>query len=552
MADQWKNMAIPDRPSFPEAEQPRVEHCAARECVLDDDWDDIAFLWRQQYMDPTVEATMGPPDTSRNALHHGARQLTTPGLYGREPQVTHLGSTALVEALQAMGWATKMQEVQFKAVGMGDYAVHVDQAPGGLQLCPVSPADHWVDVNPETPDAPLGVWHLRLRWYEDPVVPEQSGYRWAWDVWHTQRDELTGEAVASYRVLRPNPHYTAESDEPKWLDDSALFLLDAEGNFPEGGWVGDGYVWRDEQGQPFLPWVWYRAHDTGKTWNYHVMRGLHRGTLMTSLHWSYASKAALSASGKFVLCVGVAEPAGQIKEASLDGTPVRSIGILPGTMMFASKEEDFAGQPLVQEVGPGSDLADLVEFCTAYEVQQMQRWGIAASDIQRVSDTPASGVSLHISSKGRREFQARIEPLFRRADTRLFAIVARLLALTTGQAVPTTGYGITYTQVPLSPQEHKERREDANWRRENGHASEVDLYLEAHPGLTREQALDHLVAVQLEQAELAARVAESQALLAELAMRQAQVLQPEPPPQGGPQGPDADTEDNDDQELNDA
>ena len=504
MSDAWSVVvSIPEREKFPPHEQPRVEHCEAREMVLDDDWDDIALAWRTQYLDPTVEVTFGPPDTSRNALQHGARQLTTPGLYGVEPSVVHTDPAAkdLVDMLSEMGWSTKLQEVQFKTVGMGDYAVTVEVTERGtLQLCPVSPADHWVAVHPDQPDVPHTVWRLRLRWFEDVSIPVRSGYRWTWDVLSVYRDPFTGRLEPCYRVLRRNPHWQPSgTDEPPWLDESARFL--GEDRPPEG-YVGESYPWRDQEGEPFLPWVWYRAHDTGRTWNHHVMRGLHRGTLMTSLHWSYASKAALGASGRAVLTVGVAEPAAQIKESQQDGTPTRTMAILPGTMLFGAKDPDYDGQPLVTEFGPGADLASLQDFATFYETGQMARWGISPSDVQRVSDTPASGVSLYISAKGRREYQARIEPLFRKADPRLLFIVANLMRLTGMGNPPVGGYSIVYPPIPASPQERKEGREHDDWRLEHGHVSEVQLYMERHPGLTEAQAMEKLVEVKLQETEL--------------------------------------------------
>lgn len=520
-AEPWESMHIPPRPRFPRHEALRQEHAASREAILDDDdgYDDLALRWRQQFMDPTVEATLPPPDTSRNALQSSARQLTTPGLYGSMPQVLHTDPAAgLVRAeLLRLGWATKMQEVQFKTVGMGDYAVTVEATDDGLTLCPVSPADHFIESSPETPDVPHTVWRLRLRWYDDPVVPEASGYRWAWDVLSTRRDPLTGAQVPSYRVLRANPHYAPQderSDEPEWIDDSALFL---GADMPPGGYVGKSYPYRDEQGEPFLPWVWYRAHDTGRAWNYHVMRGLHRGTLMTSLHWTYASKAALSASGKFILTVGVAEPAAQIKESIVDETTVRSMALLPGTIFFGSKEPDFDGQPYVTEVGPGADLANLVQFCVDYEAQQYARWGLNSPGTQRVSDTPASGVSLYFSYAQKREFQARIEPLFRRSDLQLVRIIAHMMRLAGLGAPPTDGYAVVYSPVPTSPQERREQREAADWRRDRGQASDVQLYMERHPGITEEQAMQRLVRVRVEQAEVQRRVDEALALLGMLA-----------------------------------
>lgn len=506
----------PPPPPMPSAEeQERALHTRVRESILKDDWDDTAKAWRREHMDEEVERTLGPPDTSRNGLMDACKQLSTPGLYGTPPRLFHADVAAadlMAGLLADAGWSTKMQQVQYLTLGCGDYMVRPSATPDGLSLRLVSPG--WVHVRADAnrPDVPLGVWELRLRWIAGPMGGRAGGeWAWCWDVMDVGWDEYAQVAQPCYRVLRRNPR-AQEDGQPLWLDLSPTFLDEPDAPMPEGGWVGENYPIMNGD-KPMLGYVTYRANDSGEPWNTYHMRGAHRGTLNEALFWSYTGKAALSASGKAVVMIGAMLPTGTLRETSPqdnivvpgqdeDGT-VRSLALLPGSLMSVPKDPDFQGQPIIEEIGPGAELGMLLEFCTAYGLQQLTRWGLNPSDVTRVSNNPQSGAALYISAKGKREFSDRVRPMFSRSDERLIALCA-VLAMGAGLAdrLPTTGWTVEHARIPLSPQERADQRAEYEWQVERGHMSEVDAYMADHPGIDRQTAMMALVRARVEQAQL--------------------------------------------------
>lgn len=506
-------------PMFSAEDQDRALHTRVREAILEDDWDDTALEWREAHLDAEVSRTMGPPDTSRNGLMDACRQLSTPGLYGTPPTIIHADQAAadtMMALLAGAGWSTKMQQVQYLTLGCGDYIVRPSASSQGLSMRLVSPGWVHMRTDPNRPDVPLGVWELRLRWVPGPGrVGSRAGGEWAWcwDVMDVGWDEFAGVPQPCYRVLRRNPRASQEG-EPMWLDLSAMFLDEQDAPMPEGGWVGDNYpIYNGDT--PLLGYVVYRAHDSGKAWNTYHMRGAHRGTLNEALYWSYTGKAAMSASGKAVVVIGAVLPTGTIRET---GSPqdniimpgqdesvdtLRSVPLLPGSMIGLPKDPDFQGQPVVEEIGPGADLGVLLDFCTAYGLQQLTRWGLNPSDVTRVSNNPQSGAALYISAKGKREFSDRVRPLFSRSDQQLLALCAVLAegaGLATG--LPATGWTVEYARIPLSPQERADQRTEYEWQVERGHMSEVDAYMADHPGVDRQTAMMAIVRARVEQAQL--------------------------------------------------
>ena len=510
LAWQQSTTIVPPRPAFPPGDDERTLHSLVRESILEDDWDDTAEEWRAVFLDKMVARTFGPPDTSRNSLMDACRQLSVPGLYGTPPKVQHTatGDQTVAGLLTDAGWSTKMQEIQFKALGMGDYILRPDMLGSGdsarLILRPISPAWCWVRVSPDEPDRPLGFWELRLRWHVNPANPETGEWVWAWDVVDIGWDEFAQIEQPSYRVLTENPN--KEDGEPPWLDISEEYLIFPDGK-PRPPQVGTEYPYLHPEKGPVLNFVIYRAHDTGRTWNHYVMRGAHRATLNESLYWSYTGKAALGASGRAVIALGVAPPATNTL-ATADNDTIRSIALMPGSMLFAQPTEDSKSPPSIHEVGPGADLGALVQFCNAYGMQQLVRWGLNPADVTRANNTPTSGAALYISAKGKREFSDRVRPLFQRRDIELIELVA-LLATIVGKAAPLDGYTVEHVRIPLSPAERNDQREDIDWQIERGYLSEVDAYMQEHPGVTEAQALDALVAVALMQARAEQAIAEA-------------------------------------------
>jgi hypothetical protein len=129
--------------------------------------------------------------------------------------------------------------------------------------------------------------------------------------------------------------------------------------------------------------------------------------------------------------------------------------------------------------------------------------GLGQASVEKVSANPASGAALHISDRQRREYQERIEPLFRASDLELLSKAAAVLNRATGTDYPESGYSIVYHRPPRSPGEEKDARERDEWLVSNGYRSKVDVYRARYPGLTSDDAVEDLRRIAREEAIIA-------------------------------------------------
>jgi len=492
----YQPIIFPPRPMMPD--QDRAEHQRARASILDEDFDEVLDLWLRDYVAPEVLETWGQPDTSNNPLVSYVSQLTTPGRYSQRPIVHHPSEAAagLLDpggALDAAGWTTKAQTYERRTIGLGDYFVGLDVAEGGLVLQLVEPCDVYLESDPRRPDRPRALWHLRLRW--DSV---RSVYRWTFTVYDLGRDG-TGPSL---RVVS-----ATEKDESGGYRDLSEAYLEG------GALVGDAYPYRYEDGRPFLPWVQYRSSDTGKLWHWSELRGLHRGTLHVCTYATYTGRAALDATGSHVLTWNLQLPGGDVRLASgrpyddgvgytPGGAPIEQVPITPGAISACQVVEPGV-QPGVSVVGPGINLAPLHAFTRGYIHDLMLNRGLGQASVEKVSANPASGAALHISDRQRREYQERVEPLFRGSDLELLGKAAAVLNRATGTDYPEVGYSIVYHRPPRSPGEEKDARERDEWLVSNGYRSKVDVYRARYPGLSTSDAVEDLRRIRRDEALVA-------------------------------------------------
>ena len=502
MTDNKPGRAECPMPSTEDAE--RTELLINRESLLDDDAQDVGRKYLIAKAGEDKAAIIGAMDTSCSPLSSICRQLTTPGLYGRQPRITHRDPAValLTEQIALAGWLTKMPRVQYLAVGLGEYLLRLDvpRELGHLTVRTVSPVDVFVECDPDQPDVPIRLWERRVR--RDP----SKKWAWFWDCYDIgQRgpraaDGTPGEWVRppSYCVVRRTP----QGDE----DFSAFFLNSAPGGFV--GVEGDNaYPFCSDEIAPFLPWAVYRCVDTGRMWNHNEKRGLTLGTLNAMTYATYAGHSALGATGRTVIGIGV-DFGASVQEAPKDQQATskpRTIQLMPGTFLSVAPMPNVNNPQLV-EVGPGADLGVLQSFAHGYELEQAVRAGLNPSDATRTGANPTSGSALAISDKGRREYADQVRPHFQRVDAEVIRKIAWLMRITGLGAPPTDGYTIEYHTIPDSPDEQRARREARDAAIARGELSQVDAYMTDHPGLTREQAENELVAVALDTKRLAKRI----------------------------------------------
>lgn len=461
--------------------------------VLAEDWSDVAAAYMAEFIAEERLATWGPPDTSDNVFAQICQQLSTPGHYGHRPTIRHRNPSArkLIESgglLDRARYASRLQSVERYAWGLGDMLVHV-HAPAAdrLILRPVMPFDVYVEPSEEDPTEPVVIWELRRR-----HVAAAGGVIWAWDRWSIREGDVY------FRVV---------SAQSARYDEAQLGVKDnediTEALFGES-FDGDAYRWRTKDGEPALPFAWYRTADSGSLWQSTVRYGAFKATLAVAVLSTYVMHAARDASGSTVIVHGLEPPATNANRiGSQDQT--RSIHLSPGAMLFLAEREGSKSAG-VTTVGPGANLQPLDLFLRAKRQQAAERFGIGDGAAVQNSSNPVSAQSLLISQSTRREAAEQSEELFRAGDLALLR-AASIVLRAQGVNVPEDGYTVQYWRPDPMPQEMQARREQDEWDVANGYRSPVEVYQSRYPGTSREDAVRALAQVQLDAAAIQREIA---------------------------------------------
>lgn len=480
------------RPEMPDEEsQSRARRQEVRAMLLmesfGDDKDQVLRDWLLALMGEERAATMGPPDTSANTLLTIAQQLSTPGLYGLgAPFVRNrldAPGMVVVQALQDGGVWERMQFVELMARGIGDWALRIEVDSDGaepmIRVVNAEPWHLWVHCDPARYDR-----IVELRWRRLRVDPASGSYAWCWDVY-----DLTPGAER-YAVISADG-----------ADVSNLYLSLPDGtDAPPGGLVGTAYPYRWRDGRTFLPFVFYAALDTGGVWHEMGRRGATRGALNSITYHTYVGQVARSATGSSVIAVGLQPPVGNVGGVG-QAAATPGITLNPGEILFLQPREGINTASITQ-VGPGANLDTLSRYALIYESQQAYREGLSADDVSRDTANPESAAALSIKNSGKRAAAARITPHFRRRDLDLIAKSAAMLRLSAGMDVPESGWSIEYRQIPISPEEQQQQFDYGVAQRDQGLLSTVDLYMQQHPGISRDGALQDLQRIRREEALL--------------------------------------------------
>jgi hypothetical protein len=385
-----------------------------------------------------------------------------------------------------------MQYIQYMTLGMGDFYLRMGvDARGGLTCRPVSPHDIYTESTHETPDRPVRLWELVLRYWT-----AQEKWLYCWDVYDLGDEEAA--EPASYSIW--------SADQAGGLDEdlSGVFLVHPDG-VTTGALSGDSYPWRRSDGSARLPFIAYHAVDTGKAWNEHDKRGVHRGTLNTALFWTYASHCARDATGSTVLVAGL-DPIGvDTHTPELGGRGIRTITMTPGAMIYHSLQEGVT--PMVETIGAGVNLPDVAGFAVQYEQRQAIRYGLNPADAERQAANPMSGISMFLSRQEKREFSEQVEPLFRRSDLDALELASIVLRAAGSGDYDESGYTVVYPEIPRSPSEEKERRDRLQWELDQGMISTVEMYQRLNPGSSPDDATAALVDAQVSDANVSALTA---------------------------------------------
>lgn len=421
---------------------------------------------------------------------------TLAALYDRAPRVTSRDRGELPEMLGPDGAVAHTgiwrmgRHVQKMTIGCREMLLRPDfNGRDGLHVRTVYPdavlARSWAS----TPNRPYEVWELRLRgntwtWecmsIEDPSRPTWRVFEAGLDGWAVMASPLGG-------LTGMNP---------------AMLGRDVTGHFLGDEFDGDRYPYRwtqgERAGQPFLPYVVYRAQDTGELWNAGTQQEAVDASLDIATAWTFFQHALHKASW----------PQRYIAGGTVAGATTEENGkihyreiVTDPTVALELQSDNDRQQMQVGQWGPGANIRDMADAITTFQAALSNFDGLDLSHVVRqTSNDGTSAASLAILSDKRREAQATYEPQQAAGDLeaieKIAAIVNRAGLVRT--TVPEAGYRIRYAAIPLSPAELQARRDHNTALIEAGRMSVVDAYMEEHPGITRDEASRELARIRRE------------------------------------------------------
>jgi len=461
-------MKIPNSPVPTDPhEAQRWEHTRLRRRLLEGNWTGDLQERYERHMGTIRAQAHGELDLSSNPFRVINRELSV--LYNHPPIIRHdmesIDHVAdfLGRRLKQSGLWAQMGWFQSRVLGCREYLMRVNVEGGALQFRPVSPDYVHATSQPDRPAMPDSIQELRLRNLRGEAV-------WCWDVLDIRDSE--------------NPIYKVYTAIQKGFGE------DVTGEILGEEFSGAAYPYRRKDGRPILPYVLYHAQHSGdRLWDpYDGMEAV-EGSLNLAVAWSFWFHCLRDASWPQRYAANLV-PAGSNTSG---GSEARRFEVVtdPSSLLILESGADSAadtGQPMVGQWSQAADIKKMQEAISEFSARLAEDAGISGASLQRSGGTAKSGYAISLSNEGKREAQRKYQGQFSEADSRLIMVAAILLNGSTGSNLPEGGYSLLYQQIPLSPQELKERRANVLELVESGLLSRVDAYRELNPGITESQA----------------------------------------------------------------
>ncbi|MFA5895907.1 MAG: hypothetical protein WC985_03270, partial [Thermoplasmata archaeon] len=434
---------------------------------------------------------LSPPTTTRDGA---APKLTEP----RGP------------VAQALLWSL-MPDFQGRVLWSREYVMRLEVTTNGdLLYRPVPP---WLvdgDADPAHPDQ-----FIRYLEWVPRSIPFLGGVADATgtpeDVWTRDEINLTDKENPFLRVW----------DESGTVDLTEFVFGPApdEGSRSQEGrnypfrWRPDGA----KLGAPWMPVELYHRDPDAQLWHYTQGRELVSATRMAAVLWSLWVHNYRDASySQRVIWDGKARA----------GTTPGSVGaayISPDSTLVLSLESTEGKQGRCDGWPMPSDPEKLMAGLQGYMAQACTREGVSPAELQRLSGDKQSGVAIALTNAGKRLAQRRFGPQFKIRDESLLCKSAALWNRAHPDATqyPEDGYQVSYTSIPLSPDEEKAIREQCDWELSKGWITLAQA-LARVAGIPEDEAKKILDATRAARLEEARKEAALQTII--LAM------QPKPPP----------------------
>ena len=278
---------------------------------------------------------------------------------------------------------------------------------------------------------------------------------------------------------------------------------------PQDGLTGENYPYKYKNGKPFIPYAFYGNSDGGQFWDLAGRRGARAGALNMIALSTFGLRSAFGAAVPPIFCVDLVKPAGNqrgLQQGTQLGDPGSSdsLAVVPGSMLFLQSSPD-GKNPQIQVAQTSANLQALQQYIAGYAASQLANQGLASDQVLNTSQAnPTSAGALAITASAKRQIAAMVAPYFRRCDLAAVKMAAALARIGGVADWPEDGWSISYSQIPLSPQEQQAIRDEETHEKGLGLVSTVDLWLRRHPGQTRAEAVAHLLRVQAEEAALSA------------------------------------------------
>lgn len=381
-------------------------------------------------------------------------------LYVQDPTVSHPGAAAadpgaaavaaqvadVVERLRISGLWQVAGEAQRLTEALNECAIHVEIDAGRIIWRLVTPDLLQGQPAPGRPGEPEVLAEWRPRHVTRPGGKPEL-------MWLADLYDISDPAAPAFRII-----------DEDGVDRTRLVMSDV----PDGGFVGTAYRWRYApspsypDGRPFIPYSlrhaeaapralfspWRRIETVDATMEACSVRTM-------ASHVCGQNSFPFTWTNGEIITEQVTDPSGKV---------IARAPVLDPAAIHQVRTSEPGQSPTVNAVRNETDPLMLLDVAERLVASCASAWGLGPSDVQRTAADSRSGIALAVSSEGRRRMQASRAPIYRPADERLVGMLAALLNRAGVSGVtdrPESGWQVSYTLSPLSPQERSQRQAEA-------------------------------------------------------------------------------------------
>jgi hypothetical protein len=439
------------------ADYHRMEHTAVRLRMLEGPWEQDITRRLNEKLTPGRLVNLGRPTQSLNLFQSATRQIAVqhdePCGFSN-PALTTLSDEAFRELVSSTHLHSILQKNTEYVVGLRENLIRIDQTANGVKLHIATPNTITIETVPGDPNGIV-------------VIREMTNYL------------IDGEWVAAWAIWdisNPlNPHFRVEDGEGNHITNQVVLMDEGQ----------EAWIWFDPQGNPFLPWVRYRAQYTCNQWDAYTGAELAHASIDCAILWTAWNKVVLDASWaqRWVIDLMI-----QGLSQTSDGTATLECD--PTSIIALKSGNDKTGSTGQWE--PGADPEVSAKAILQFQSSVLSNIGIHPADIE-ASTNAQSGIAIQLKRSAQRRLASRMIPQFRAGDTELVEKMAMIYNMTVGEDIlPINGWSIAYHLPAASTDEFIAELDRDTKLISLGFISKVDLMMKYNPELSRDQAIERL------------------------------------------------------------